>query len=146
LLSQAQAIHNFKFLSLTQEMIMKVLIESKDAPQAIGAYSQAIRAGNTIYLSGQIGLNPETMQMEEGIDAQIRRIFLNLQAVAAAAGAGLDDIVKLTVYLTDLTHFPCVNEIMACFFKQPYPARATIGVAALPRNALVEIDAVIVAP
>jgi reactive intermediate/imine deaminase len=127
-------------------MIMKVLIESKDAPPAIGVYSQAIRAGNTIYLSGQIGLNPETMQMAEGIDAQIRRVFLNLQAVAAAAGGGLDDIVKLTVYLTDLTHFPRVNEIMAGFFKQPYPARATIGVAALPRNALVEIDAVLAAP
>jgi reactive intermediate/imine deaminase len=127
-------------------MIMKVLIESKDAPQAIGVYSQAIRAGNTIYLSGQIGLNPETMQMAEGIDAQIRRVFLNLQAVAAAAGGGLDDIVKLTVYLADLTHFPRVNEIMAGFFKQPYPARATIGVAALPRNALVEIDAVLAAP
>jgi reactive intermediate/imine deaminase len=127
-------------------MIMKVLIESKDAPQAIGVYSQAIRAGNTIYLSGQIGLNPETMQMAEGIDAQIRRVFLNLQAVAAAAGGGLNDIVKLTVYLTDLTNFPRVNEIMAGFFKQPYPARATIGVAALPRNALVEIDAVLAAP
>jgi reactive intermediate/imine deaminase len=146
LLSQAQAIHNLGVLPLTQEMIMKVLIESKDAPQAIGVYSQAIRAGNTIYLSGQIGLNPETMQMAEGIDAQIRRVFLNLQAVAAAAGGGLNDIVKLTVYLTDLTNFPRVNEIMAGFFKQPYPARATIGVAALPRNALVEIDAVLAAP
>jgi reactive intermediate/imine deaminase len=124
-------------------MIMKLLVESKDAPQAIGAYSQAIRAGNTVYLSGQIGLDPETMQMAEGIDAQIRRVFLNLQAVAAAAGGGLDDIVKLTVYLTDLAHFPRVNEIMAGFFKQPYPARATIGVAALPRNALVEIDAIL---
>jgi reactive intermediate/imine deaminase len=148
LLSQAQAIHNLKFFPLTQdqEMIMKMLIESKDAPQAIGAYSQAIRTGNTIYLSGQIGLNPETMEMAEGIDAQIRRVFLSLQAVAAAAGGDLDDIVKLTVYLTELTHFPRVNEIMAGFFKQPYPARATIGVAALPRNALVEIDAVLVAP
>jgi reactive intermediate/imine deaminase len=126
-------------------MIMKLLIESKHAPQAIGAYSQAIRAGNTIYLSGQIGLDPETMQMAQGIDAQVRRVFLNLQAVAAAAGGGLDDIVKLTVYLTDLADFPCVNEIMAGFFKQPYPARATIGVSALPRNALVEIDAVLMA-
>lgn len=124
---------------------MKLLVESKDAPKAIGAYSQAVRAGNTVYLSGQIGLDPETMQMAEGIDAQIRRVFLNLQAVAAATGGGLDDIVKLTVYLTDLAHFPRVNEIMAGFFKQPYPARATIGVAALPRNALVEIDAVLVA-
>ena len=123
---------------------MKLLIESKDAPRAIGAYSQAIRAGNTIYLSGQIGLDPETMQMAEGIDAQIRRVFLNLQAVAEAAGGDLDDIVKLTVYLTDLAHFPRVNEIMAGFFKQPYPARATVGVAALPRNALVEIDAILV--
>jgi reactive intermediate/imine deaminase len=123
---------------------MKLLVESKDAPQAIGAYSQAIRAGNTVYLSGQIGLDPETMQMAEGIDAQIRRVFLNLQAVAEAAGGGLDDIVKLTVYLTDLAHFPRVNEIMAGFFKQPYPARATVGVAALPRNALVEIDAILV--
>jgi reactive intermediate/imine deaminase len=124
---------------------MKIPIESKHAPKAIGAYSQAVRAGETIYLSGQIGLNPETMQMEEGIDAQIRRVFSNLQAVAAAAGGGPDDIVKLTVYLTDLAHFPRVNEIMAGFFKQPYPARATVGVAALPRNALVEIDAVLVA-
>ena len=124
---------------------MKLLIESKHAPQAIGAYSQAIRAGNTIYLSGQIGLDPETMQMAQGIDAQVRRVFLNLQAVAAAAGGGLDDIVKLTVYLTDLADFPCINEIMAGFFKQPYPARATIGVSALPRNALVEIDAVLMA-
>ena len=124
---------------------MKLLVESKDAPKAIGAYSQAVRAGNTVYLSGQIGLDPETMQMAEGIDAQIRRVFLNLQAVAAATSGGLDDIVKLTVYLTDLAHFPRVNEIMAGFFKQPYPARATIGVAALPRNALVEIDAVLVA-
>jgi reactive intermediate/imine deaminase len=126
-------------------MIMKLLVESKDAPQAIGAYSQAIRAGNTVYLSGQIGLDPETMQMAEGIDAQIRRVFLNLQAVAEAAGGGLDNIVKLTVYLTDLAYFPRVNEIMAGFFKQPYPARATVGVVALPRNALVEIDAILVA-
>jgi reactive intermediate/imine deaminase len=127
------------------EMIMKLLIESKNAPRAIGAYSQAIRAGNTVYLSGQIGLDPETMQMAEGTDAQIRRVFLNLQAVAAAAGGDLNDIVKLTVYLTDLSDFPRVNDIMADFFRQPYPARATIGVAALPRNALVEIDAVLMA-
>jgi len=125
---------------------MKLLIESKHAPQAIGAYSQAIRAGNTVYMSGQIGLDPETMQMAQGIDAQVRRVFLNLQAVAAAAGGGLDDIVKLTVYLNDLSHFPRLNEIMADFFKQPYPARATVGVSALPRNALVEIDAVLIAP
>jgi reactive intermediate/imine deaminase len=127
------------------EMIMKFLIESMDAPRAIGAYSQAIRAGSTIYLSGQIGLDPETMLLAEGIDAQVRRVFLNLQAVAAAAGGDLNDIVKLTVYLTDLSDFPRVNDIMADFFRQPYPARATIGVAALPRNALVEIDAVLMA-
>ncbi|MBA4396615.1 MAG: reactive intermediate/imine deaminase [Syntrophus sp. (in: bacteria)] len=124
---------------------MKIPIESKHAPQAIGAYSQAVRAGDVIYLSGQIGLDPETMQMAQGIDAQVRRVFLNLQAVAAAAGGDLDDIVKLTVYLTDLADFPCINEIMAGFFTQPYPARATIGVSALPRNALVEIDAVLMA-
>ena len=124
---------------------MKLLIESMDAPRAIGAYSQAIRAGSTIYLSGQIGLDPETMLLAEGIDAQVRRVFLNLQAVAAAAGGDLNDIVKLTVYLTDLSDFPRVNDIMADFFRQPYPARATIGVAALPRNALVEIDAVLMA-
>jgi reactive intermediate/imine deaminase len=127
-------------------MMMKLLIESRNAPQAIGPYSQAIRAGGAVYLSGQIGLHPETMQMAEGIDAQIHRVFLNLQAVAAAAGGTLDDMVKLTIYLTDLTHFSKVNEIMAGFFKQPYPARATVGVAALPRNALVEIEAVLVAP
>jgi reactive intermediate/imine deaminase len=127
-------------------MMMKELIESQNAPQAIGPYSQAIRASNTVYLSGQIGLDPETMQMAEGIDAQIHRVFLNLQAVAAAAGGTLDDMVKLTIYLTDLTHFPRVNEVMAGFFQQPYPARATVGVAALPRNALVEIEAVLVAP
>ena len=126
--------------------MMKLLIESRNAPQAIGPYSQAIRASNTVYLSGQIGLDPETMQMAEGIDAQIHRVFLNLQAVAAAAGGALDDMVKLTIYLTDLTHFSRVNEIMAGYFQQPYPARATIGVAALPRNALVEIEAVLVAP
>jgi len=123
---------------------MKLLIEAKNAPPAIGPYSQAIRAGSTIYLSGQIGLDPETMQMAEGIDAQVRRIFLNLQAVAVAAGGDLNDIVKLTVYMTDLSDFPRLNDIMTDFFKHPYPARATIGVAALPRNALVEMDAVLV--
>jgi reactive intermediate/imine deaminase len=122
---------------------MKIPIASKQAPTAIGPYSQAIRAGDVIYLSGQIGLNPESMQMEEGIDAQTRRVFTNLQAVAAAAGGGLNDTVKLTVYLTDLAHFPRVNEIMEAFFQKPYPARATVGVHALPRNALVEIEAVL---
>jgi reactive intermediate/imine deaminase len=123
---------------------MKMAIASQRAPAAIGAYSQAVRAGDTLYLSGQIGLQPDTMQMEEGVDAQIRRIFRNLEAVAAAAGSGLNDIVKLTVYLTDLAHFPRLNEIMTELLQQPYPARSTVGVAALPRNALVEIDAVLV--
>ena len=122
--------------------MIKRTIETKKAPQAIGTYSQAIRAGDTIYMSGQIGLDPETMQMAEGIEAQIHRVFQNLRAVAETAGGSLDDMVKLTVYLTDLVHFPRINEIMAGYFSQPYPARAAIGVAGLPRNALVEIEGV----
>ena len=117
-------------------------VHTKAAPQAIGTYSQAVRCGDTIYLSGQIGLDPVTMQMVEGIDAQIRRVFDNLKAVAAAAGGSLDDCVKVNVYLTDLGYFAKVNEIMATYFREPYPARAAIGVASLPRNALVEVDAV----
>lgn len=112
------------------------------APQAIGTYSQAIRAGGTVYLSGQIGFDPQTMQMVDGIEAQIQRVLQNLKAVAQAAGGGLDDVVRLTVYLTDMAHFARVNEIMAAYFSQPYPARAAVGVASLPRGALVEIDAV----
>ena len=119
-------------------------IETKKAPQATGTYSQAIRTGNTVYLSGQIGLDPETMQMAEGIEAQADRVFQNLRAVAEAAGGRLDDMVKLTVYLTDLVHFPRMNEIMAGYFNRPYPARAAVGVAGLPRNAMVEIEAVMV--
>jgi reactive intermediate/imine deaminase len=119
-------------------------IETKKAPQAIGTYSQAIRTGNTVYLSGQIGLDPETMQMAEGIEAQAHRVFQNLRAVVEAAGGRLDDMVKLTVYLTDLVHFPRINEIMAGYFSRPYPARAAVGVAGLPRNAMVEIEAVMV--
>ena len=119
-------------------------IETKKAPQAIGTYSQAIRTGDTVYLSGQIGLDPETMQMAEGIEAQVDRVFQNLRAVAEAAGGRLDDMVKLTVYLTDLVHFPRINEIMAGYFSRPYPARAAVGVAGLPRNAMVEIEAVMV--
>ena len=119
-------------------------IETKKAPQAIGTYSQAIRTGNTVYLSGQIGLDPETMQMAEGIEAQAHRVFQNLRAVAEAAGGRLDDMVKLTVYLTDLVHFPRMNEIMAGYFNRPYPARAAVGVVGLPRNAMVEIEAVMV--
>lgn len=120
----------------------KKIISTNAAPQAIGTYSQAVRCGNTVYLAGQIGLDPATMQLVEGIDAQIRRVFDNLKAVAAAAGGSLDDCVKLNVYLTDLGHFAKVNEIMATYFREPYPARAAIGVASLPRNALVEVDAV----
>jgi reactive intermediate/imine deaminase len=119
-------------------------IETKKAPQAIGTYSQAIRTGDTVYLSGQIGLDPETMQMAEGIEAQVHRVFQNLRAVAEAAGGRLDDMAKLTVYLTDLVHFPRMNEIMAGYFNRPYPARAAVGVAGLPRNAMVEIEAVMV--
>jgi len=122
------------------------IIHSDHAPKAIGTYSQAVRAGNTVYLSGQIGLDPHTMQMAEGIDAQIKRVFDNLKAVAEAAGGNLNDVVRFTVYLTDLAHFAKVNEVMAGYLKEPYPARAALGVASLPRNALVEVDAVMVLP
>ncbi len=121
----------------------KHAIQSPDAPQAIGTYSQAIRAGSTLYLSGQIGLDPATMQVVDGIDAQIHRVFCNLQAVAAAAGANLDDAVKLTAFLTDLAHFGRLNEIMAQYLKPPYPARSAVGVSQLPRGALVEIEAIL---
>jgi reactive intermediate/imine deaminase len=123
-------------------MMGKQAIHTAAAPQAIGTYSQAVRCGDTVYLAGQIGLDPATMQMAEGIDAQIHRVFLNLQAVATAAGGTLDDCVKVNVYLTDLANFAKVNEIMSGYFHQPYPARAAVGVASLPRNALVEVDAV----
>ena len=122
----------------------KTIIQTSHAPQAIGTYSQAVRAGGTVYLSGQIGLDPATMQMVEGIEAQIHRVFQNLKAVAEAAGGSLADVVKLNVFLTDLAHFPKVNEIMSGYFREPYPARAAVGVAALPRGALVEADAVMV--
>lgn len=123
---------------------MKRIIATADAPAAIGPYSQAVRSGNTVYLSGQIGLDPATMQMAEGIDAQTARVFDNLKAVAAAAGGALADAVKVNIYLTDLANFARVNDAMASHFSQPYPARATVQVAALPRGALVEIDAVLV--
>jgi reactive intermediate/imine deaminase len=119
-------------------------IATAAAPAAIGTYSQAVRAGDTVYLSGQIGLDPATQQLAEGIEAQIAQVFANLAAVAAAAGADLAQAVKVNIYLTDLGHFARVNEAMARHFVQPYPARATVGVAALPRGALVEADAVIV--
>lgn len=121
----------------------KQIISTADAPAAIGAYSQAVRTGDTVYLSGQIGLDPANMQMVDGIEAQIARVFDNLQAVARAAGGSLADAVKLNVYLTDLASFARVNEAMARYFSQPYPARAVVGVAALPRGALIEIDGVL---
>ncbi len=122
----------------------KSIIQTADAPTAIGTYSQAVRVDDTVYMSGQIGLDPTSMQMVDGIDAQIHQVFNNLAAVAAAAGGSLADVVKLNVFLTDLGHFPRVSEIMASYFSQPYPARAAVGVAALPRGALVEADAVMV--
>jgi reactive intermediate/imine deaminase len=122
----------------------KTAISTPAAPGAIGTYSQAVRCGDTVYLAGQIGLDPATMQMVDGIEAQIRRVFDNLKAVAEAAGGSLDDAAKLTIYLTDLAHFAKVNEIMSAYFRQPYPARAAVGVASLPRGALVEADAILV--
>lgn len=120
-------------------------ITTPAAPKAIGTYSQAVRAGDTVYLSGQIPLVPETMELETGdMRAQVSRVFENLRAVAHAAGGDLKDIVKLNVFLTDLAHFPLVNEVMAKYFAEPYPARAAIGVAALPKGAAVEMDAVLV--
>jgi len=121
----------------------KTVIATPAAPSAIGTYSQAVRAGDTVYLSGQIGLDPKTMQLVDGIDAQIDRVFANLKAVAEASGGSLADAVRVTIYLTDLTHFAKVNEIMAKYFPQPYPARAAVGVASLPRGALVEADAIL---
>jgi len=123
----------------------KEAISTTAAPKAIGTYSQAIRAGQTVYLSGQIPLNPATAELESGdMTAQITRVFENLRAVAQAAGGDMGDIVKLNVYLTDLGHFALVNEVMARYFTQPYPARAAVGVAALPKGAVVEMDAVLV--
>ena len=118
-------------------------ISTSDAPAAIGPYSQAVRAGDTLYLSGQIGLDPATGELVDGIGSQIHRVFGNLKAVAKAGGGSLDDVVKLTIYLTDLSHFARVNEIMPEYFDKPYPARAVVGIAALPRGALVEADAIL---
>ena len=121
-------------------------IATTDAPAAIGTYSQAVRAGQTIFMSGQLGLDPVSMQLRGGIDQQIRQVFDNMRAVATAAGVTLDDAVKITVYLTDLAHFAKFNEVMATYLCEPYPARAVVGVAALPRGALVEADAILVVP
>lgn len=122
----------------------KKIISTPNAPAAIGTYNQAVQAGDTVYLSGQIGLDPVSMHLVEGIDAQIVRVFDNLKAVAEAAGASLNDAVKFNIYLTDLAHFAKVNEVMARYVAQPYPARAAVGVKELPRGALVEADAVLV--
>ena len=121
----------------------KQIIHTDGAPQAIGTYSQAVKVGNTVYLSGQIGLEPVSMQMVDGIEAQVHSVFTNLKAVAEASGGSLADVVKLNIFLTDLSNFALVNTIMAEYFTQPYPARAAVGVASLPRGALVEADGVI---
>ena len=122
---------------------MKEIISTDKAPQAIGTYSQAVKVGSTVYLSGQIPLVPETMEIIDGdIEVCIRQVFDNLTAVARAAGGDLSDIVKLNIFLTDLSHFPLVNQVMAEYFQEPYPARAAIGVAALPKGAEVEMDGI----
>ena len=117
-------------------------ISTPDAPAAIGTYSQAVRAGDTVYLSGQIPLDPKSMQIVEGFENQVKRVFDNLRAVCRAAGGDFDKVVRVTVYLTDLANFAKVNEVMATYFKEPFPARAAIGVASLPRGSAVEIDAI----
>ena len=125
--------------------MVREIIHTDKAPEAIGTYSQAVKVDNTVYLSGQIPLVPETMELVDGdIAAQIRRVFDNLQAVAEAAGGSLKDVAKLNVFLTDLSNFPTVNEVMAEYFAEPYPARAAIGVAALPKASEVEMDAVMI--
>jgi reactive intermediate/imine deaminase len=125
--------------------MQRKVIHTDKAPHAIGTYSQAVRVGDSVYLSGQIPLVPETMEMVEGnMEAHVRRVFDNLSAVAAAAGGSLADIVKLNIFLTDLAHFPLVNQVMADYFQEPYPARAAVGVAELPKDAQVEMDAIMV--
>lgn len=122
----------------------RTVIATDRAPQAIGTYSQAVKVGTTVYMSGQIPLDPSTMELVDGeIDVQIKRVFDNLSAVAEAAGGTLDNVVKLNIFLTDLACFPIVNEIMATYFQTPYPARAAVGVASLPKGAQVEMDAVL---
>jgi reactive intermediate/imine deaminase len=123
---------------------MKRVIQTKAAPAAIGPYSQAVRVGDSVYLSGQIGLDPQTMQLAEGgLEAQAHRVFRNLEAVAKAAGLGFEHAVRMTIYLTDLADFPRVNEIQTQYLREPYPARATVGVSQLPRGALVEVDLIL---
>jgi reactive intermediate/imine deaminase len=121
----------------------KQIISTPDAPAAIGVYSQAVRVGNTIWVSGQIPLDPKTKELVKGdVEAQVRQVFENLKAIVAAAGASLDDVVKATVFLVDLSHFALVNKVMAEYFREPYPARAAVGVAALPRGAQVEVECI----
>jgi|ERR1022692_1853906 reactive intermediate/imine deaminase len=122
----------------------KQIISTVNAPAAIGVYSQAVRVGNTVWVSGQIPLDPSTKELVTGgIEAQVRRVFENLKAIVVAAGASLDDVVKATVFLTDLSHFALVNKIMAEYFREPYPARAAVGVAALPRGAEIEVECIV---
>jgi reactive intermediate/imine deaminase len=124
--------------------MMKQIISTPDAPSAIGTYSQAVRVGNTIWVSGQIPLDPSTMEMIQGdMEAQIRRVFENLKAIVRAGGASLDEVAKVTVFLLDLSHFALVNKVMAEYFREPYPARAAVGVAALPRGAAVEVECIV---
>ena len=118
-------------------------IRTKQAPEAIGTYSQAIDTGNVVYLSGQIGLDPKSMEIVEGFEAQAKQVFMNLRAVTAAAGATLEQVVKLTVFVTDLANFAKLNEIMGSYFNEPYPARSAVGVSQLPRGALIEIEAIV---
>src|SRR4051812_6616412 len=118
-------------------------ISTPEAPAAIGPYSQAVRAGDTVYLSGQIPLDPKSMQIVEGFENQVKRVFENLRAVCRAAGGDFDRVVRLTIFLTDLGQFPKVNELMATYFNEPFPARVTVGVASLPRGSQVEIDAIL---
>ena len=122
----------------------KQIISTPHAPAAIGTYSQAVRVGNTIWVSGQIPLDPATKELIKGdVEAQVRQVFENLKAIVTAAGAGFDDVVKATVFLIDLSHFALVNKVMADYFREPYPARAAVGVAALPRGAQVEVECIV---
>lgn len=128
-------------------MTSRQAVSTNKAPDAIGVYSQAVAAGNTLYISGQIPLDPNSMEVVEGdMETLIRRVFDNLSAIAEAAGASLADVVKLTVFLTDMVHFPTVNQVMAEYFDEPYPARAVVGVAALPKNVPIEIEAILYLP
>ena len=122
----------------------KQIISTPNAPAAIGVYSQAVRVGNTIWVSGQIPLDPKTKELVQGdVEAQVRQVFENLKAIVAAAGASFDDVVKATVFLIDLSHFGLVNKVMAEYFREPYPARAAVGVAALPRGAQIEVECIV---